>query len=213
LQKLIETINRIQDASSLIGGDGLNLDLPQIAVVGGQSAGKSSVLENFVGRDFLPRGSGIVTRCPLVLQLIHHSNEEYGVFLHNQTKKFYDFNEIREEIQNETDRKIGNNKNVSSDPINLRVYSPNVLDLTLIDLPGITRNPVGDQPKDIEQQIIKVVLDYISRENCLILAVSAANQDLATSDAIKVASQVDPDGERTIGVLTKLDLMDKGTNA
>ncbi|RWS22460.1 Dynamin-like protein, partial [Leptotrombidium deliense] len=110
-------------------------------------------------------------------------------------------------------RKIGKNKNVSSDPINLRIYSPNVLDLTLIDLPGLTRIPVGDQPRDIEQQIIKVVLDYISRENCLILAVSAANQDLATSDAIKIASQVDPIGERTIGVLTKLDLMDRGTDA
>ncbi|RWS23599.1 Dynamin-like protein, partial [Leptotrombidium deliense] len=213
MRRLIETINRIQDASSRIGGDGLNLDLPQIAVVGGQSAGKSSVLENFVGRDFLPRGSGIVTRCPLILQLIHNANEEYGLFLHNQKKKYHNFNEIRDEIQQETDRKIGNNKNVSSDPINLRIYSPNVLDLTLIDLPGITRNPVGDQPKDIEQQIIKVVLDYISRENCLILAVSAANQDLATSDAIKIASQVDPDGERTIGVLTKLDLMDRGTDA
>ncbi|RWS25521.1 Dynamin-like protein, partial [Leptotrombidium deliense] len=176
MRKLIETINRIQDASSRIVGDGLKLDLPQIAVVGGQSAGKSSVLENFVGRDFLPRGSGIVTRCPLILQLIHTPNEEYGVFLHSPEQKYSNFNEIREEIIRETDRKIGNNKNVSSDPINLRIYSPHVLDLTLIDLPGITRNPVGDQPKDIEHQIIKVVLDYISNENCLILAVSAANQ-------------------------------------
>ncbi|RWS05024.1 dynamin-like protein [Dinothrombium tinctorium] len=216
MQRLIEIINRVQDASSRVSKNGqsvLNLDLPQIAVVGGQSAGKSSVLENFVGRDFLPRGSGIVTRCPLILQLIHSSSEEYGVFLHNPTKKYFNFNEIRDEIERETDRKIGKNKNVSGDPINLRIYSPNVLDLTLIDLPGITRNPVGDQPKDIEQQIIKVVLDYISRDNCLILAVSAANQDIATSDALKLASQVDPEGIRTIGVLTKLDLMDQGTDA
>ncbi|RWS20291.1 dynamin-2-like protein, partial [Leptotrombidium deliense] len=125
MQKLIEIINCVQDAFSRVGGVGLKLDLPQIAVVGGQSAGKSSVLENFVGRDFLPRGSGIVTRCPLVLQLIHSSSEEYGIFLHNQTKKYYNFNEIRDEIQRETDRKIGKNKNVSSDPINLRIYSPN----------------------------------------------------------------------------------------
>ena len=55
----------------------MNLDLPQIAVVGGQSAGKSSVLENFVGRDFLPRGSGIVTRRPLVLQLITDNMGEH----------------------------------------------------------------------------------------------------------------------------------------
>lgn len=51
----------------------MSLDLPQISVIGGQSAGKSSVLENFVGRDFLPRGNGIVTRRPLVLQLINSS--------------------------------------------------------------------------------------------------------------------------------------------
>lgn len=59
-------------------GVSMTLDLPQIAVVGGQSAGKSSVLENFVGRDFLPRGSGIVTRRPLVLQLINSSMGKFG---------------------------------------------------------------------------------------------------------------------------------------
>ncbi|RWS22855.1 dynamin-like protein, partial [Leptotrombidium deliense] len=165
----------------------------------------------FVGRDFLPRGSGIVTRCPLILQLIYRKNEEYGLFLHNQAQEYRNFNDIRDEIIRETDRKIGNNKNVSRDPITLRIYSPNVLDLTLIDLPGITRNPIDDQPKDIEEQTIKIVREYITRKNCLILAVSAANQGL--SDALKIAREVDPDGERTISVLTKLDIMDEGTNA
>ena len=60
----------------------IEIDLPQIAVVGGQSSGKSSVLENFVGRDFLPRGSGIVTRRPLVLQLMNNPSGEWGEFLH-----------------------------------------------------------------------------------------------------------------------------------
>lgn len=67
---LILTVNKIQDACALTGID-LQLDIPQIAVIGSQSVGKSSVLENFVGRDFLPRGSGIVTRRPLILQLIN----------------------------------------------------------------------------------------------------------------------------------------------
>nr|XP_019939391.1 PREDICTED: dynamin-2-like [Paralichthys olivaceus] len=70
MEDLIPLINKLQDAFSSIG-QSCNLDLPQIAVVGGQSAGKSSVLENFVGRDFLPRGSGIVTRRPLILQLVN----------------------------------------------------------------------------------------------------------------------------------------------
>lgn len=190
----------------------MSLDLPQIAVVGGQSAGKSSVLENFVGRDFLPRGSGIVTRRPLILQLIN-SAQEYGEFLHCKGKIFQDFDEIRKEIEADTDRLTGTNKGISNLPINLRVYSPHVLNLTLIDLPGLTKVPVGDQPLDIEQQIRSMILTYISKESCLVLAVTPANIDLANSDALKLAKEVDPGGLRTIGVITKLDLMDEGTDA
>ncbi|GFW87151.1 dynamin [Trichonephila clavipes] len=211
MENLIPIVNRLQDAFTKLGVN-LSLDLPQIAVIGGQSAGKSSVLENFVGKDFLPRGSGIVTRRPLVLQLIN-SNQEYGEFLHARGKKFTDFDAIRKEIEEETDRMTGSNKGISNAPINLRVYSPNVLNLTLIDLPGMTRVPVGDQPADIETQIRDMLLTYIKRETCLILAVTAANQDLATSDALKLAKEVDPEGLRTIGVITKLDLMDEGTDA
>ncbi|XP_051930234.1 dynamin 3a isoform X2 [Hippocampus zosterae] len=208
---MISMINRLQDA---LGSAGLSysLLLPQIAVVGGQSSGKSSVLENFVGRDFLPRGTGIVTRRPLVLQL-HHADTEYGEFLHCRGKRFSDFDEIRQEIEAETRRLTGNNKGISSIPINLRIFSPNVLNLTLVDLPGITKVPVGDQPPDIEYQVRDMIMQYICKENCLILAVTPANMDLANSDALKLAKDVDPQGQRTIGVITMLDLMDKGTNA
>ncbi|TNM96827.1 hypothetical protein fugu_014983 [Takifugu bimaculatus] len=211
MEDLIPLINKLQDAFSSIG-QSCNLDLPQIAVVGGQSAGKSSVLENFVGRDFLPRGSGIVTRRPLILQLVN-SNAEYAEFLHCKGKKFVDFEEVRAEIEAETDRITGSNKGISSIPINLRVYSPNVLNLTLIDLPGMTKVPVGDQPIDIENQIRDMLLQFITKESCLILAVTPANTDLANSDALKMAKEVDPQGVRTIGVITKLDLMDEGTDA
>ncbi|KAF8381302.1 dyn-1 [Pristionchus pacificus] len=193
-------------------GTSVNFELPQIAVVGGQSAGKSSVLENFVGKDFLPRGSGIVTRRPLILQLIQDRNE-YAEFLHKKGYRFTDFDAVRKEIEDETDRVTGQNKGISPHPINLRVFSPHVLNLTLIDLPGLTKVPVGDQPIDIEHQIKEMIMTYISRETCLILAVTPANSDLATSDALKLAKEVDPQGLRTIGVLTKLDLMDEGTDA
>uniref|UniRef100_A0A2A4K370 Dynamin n=1 Tax=Heliothis virescens TaxID=7102 RepID=A0A2A4K370_HELVI len=211
MQQLIPIVNKLQDAFVQMGVH-MSLDLPQIAVVGGQSAGKSSVLENFVGRDFLPRGSGIVTRRPLILQLIH-GNTEYAEFLHCKGKKFVDFNEVRAEIESETDRITGSNKGISPVPINLRVYSPNVLNLTLIDLPGLTKVPIGDQPADIEQQIKGMIFQFIRRESCLILAVTPANTDLANSDALKLAKEVDPQGLRTIGVITKLDLMDEGTDA
>uniref|UniRef100_A0A8C1VZH4 Dynamin-2 n=1 Tax=Cyprinus carpio TaxID=7962 RepID=A0A8C1VZH4_CYPCA len=211
MEDLIPLVNRMQDAFSAIGQNA-NLDLPQIAVVGGQSAGKSSVLENFVGKDFLPRGSGIVTRRPLVLQLINCPTE-YAEFLHCKGKKFTDFDEVRQEIEAETDRVTGQNKGISPVPINLRVYSPNVLNLTLVDLPGMTKVPVGDQPADIEHQIRDMLMQFVTKDNCLLLAVSPANSDLANSDALKIAKEVDPQGLRTIGVITKLDLMDEGTDA
>uniref|UniRef100_A0A668VDG5 Interferon-induced GTP-binding protein Mx n=1 Tax=Oreochromis aureus TaxID=47969 RepID=A0A668VDG5_OREAU len=211
MEDLIPLVNRMQDAFAAIGQNA-NLDLPQIAVVGGQSAGKSSVLENFVGKDFLPRGSGIVTRRPLVLQLMN-SPTEYAEFLHCKGKKFTDFDEVRQEIEAETDRATGANKGISPVPINLRVYSPHVLNLTLVDLPGMTKVPVGDQPADIEFQIRDMLMQFVTKENCLMLAVSPANSDLANSDALKIAKEVDPQGLRTIGVITKLDLMDEGTDA
>eukprot|EP00301_Raphidiophrys_heterophryoidea_P017922 c2920_g1_i1.p1 GENE.c2920_g1_i1~~c2920_g1_i1.p1 ORF type:complete len:750 (+),score=179.65 c2920_g1_i1:84-2333(+) len=237
MDDLIPVVNKLQDVFALVGGSN-PVDLPQIVVVGSQSSGKSSVLENVVGRDFLPRGQGIVTRRPLVLQLIHNAarekpkettapeagssgdklapvtdGDEWGEFLHMQGQKFFDFNEIRAEIERETDRVTGKNKGVSEKAIRLRVYSPNVVNLTLVDLPGMTKVPVGDQPQDIEQQIRKMIQTYITNPNSIILAVSSANTDLANSDALKIAREVDPAGNRTIGVITKLDLMDAGTDA
>lgn len=96
---------------------------------------------------------------------------------------------------------------ISPQPINLRIFSPNVLTLTLVDLPGLTKVPVGDQPRDIEKQIRDMLMKYISKPSCIILAVTAANTDLANSDGLKLAREVDPEGTRTIGVLTKVDLM------
>ncbi|RCK55560.1 Dynamin-related protein DNM1 [Candida viswanathii] len=257
-QDLIPVVNKLQDivATTLLA----DIDLPILAVVGSQSCGKSSVLENIVGRDFLPRGTGIVTRRPLVLQLINISEDdpivkrvpqptpeekrrqtpdsdsleeinledhlrkmngggskkpsaEWGEFLHIPNKRFYDFHDIRREIEAETARIAGQNKGISRLPINLKIYSPNVLNLTLVDLPGLTKIPIGDQPTDIERQTRNLILEYISKQNCIILAVSPANVDLVNSESLKLARQVDPTGKRTLGVLTKIDLMDQGTNA
>merc|ERR1719291_1269421 len=88
-----------------------------------------------------------------------------------------------------------------------------VMNITLIDLPGLTKIAVGDQPQDIGEQIKDMIMTYICRDTCLILAVTPANTDLATSDALQLARSADPEGLRTIGVLTKLDLMDDGTDA
>ncbi|XP_023296459.2 dynamin-1-like protein [Lucilia cuprina] len=225
MEALIPVINKLQDVFNTVGSD--SIQLPQIVVLGSQSSGKSSVLESLVGRSFLPRGTGIVTRRPLILQLIHcplddRTNrsaengtmnlEEWGKFLHTK-KIFTDFDQIRTEIEEETDRIAGSNKGICSEAINLKIFSTRVVNLTLVDLPGITKVPVGDQPEDIEQQIKDLVLKYIENPNSIILAVTAANTDMATSEALKLAKDVDPDGRRTLAVVTKLDLMDAGTDA
>jgi replication fork clamp-binding protein CrfC len=132
--------------------------------------------------------------------------EEWGEFLHLPGEKFTDFSLIREEIQRETDRVTGTNKGISNESINLKIYSPHVLNLTVVDLPGVTRVPVGDQPEDIENQIKAMCLEFISNPNAVILAVSAANQDISNSDGLQLARLVDPEGLRTIGVLTKVDI-------
>ncbi|AES90601.2 dynamin 3A-like protein [Medicago truncatula] len=211
---VISLVNKLQDIFSRVGSQS-TIDLPQVAVVGCQSSGKSSVLEALVGRDFLPRGNDICTRRPLVLQLVHipPSKPESAEFLHLPGRTFHDFSQIRAEIQAETDREAGGNKGVSDKQIRLKIFSPNVLDITLVDLPGITKVPVGDQPSDIESRIRTMIMSYIKVPTCLILAVTPANSDLANSDALQMAGNADPDGHRTIGVITKLDIMDRGTDA
>ncbi len=120
--------------------------------------------------------------------------DEWGEFLHLPGQKFHDFSKIRDDIVRETDAKTGKNAGISPVPINLRIFSPNVLTLTLVDLPGLTKVPVGDQPKDIEKQIRDMILKYITKPNAIILAVTAGNTDLANSDGLKLAREVDPEG-------------------
>ncbi|CAI5466196.1 unnamed protein product [Closterium sp. Yama58-4] len=215
---VIPVVNKLQDIFSQLGSSSA-IDLPQVAVVGSQSSGKSSVLESLVGKDFLPRGSDVVTRRPLVLQLVQVPKradgkaEEWGEFLHLPGKRLTDFSAIRDEIQLETEREVGVNKGITEKQIRLKIFSPHVLTITLVDLPGITKVPVGDQPSDIEARVRSMILAYIKHETCIILAVTPANADLANSDALQVARMADPDGHRTIGVITKLDIMDRGTDA
>jgi len=213
MENLIPIINKLQDVFNTIGGE--LIELPQIAVVGCQSSGKSSVLESIVSRDFLPRGSGIVTRRPLVLQLVHvgKGEPEHGEFLHKKGHKFADWEDIRKEIADETERTTGNGRNVSPQPINLRIQSTSVPTLTMVDLPGLTKVAIEGQDPAIVEQIQTMVLQYITPRNTLILAVTPANQDLANSDSLKIGREVDPEGDRTIGVITKVDLMDAGTDA
>ena len=209
LRKLINLIDQLRDC-------GVNeyIKLPRICSLGTQSSGKSSVLESIVGLDFLPRGDGVVTRRPLELRLCHiNHGEPWAVFEEVKGEKFTDFNKVRETIESLTDKVCVGEKNIVDQPIVLNVYSQTCPDLTLVDLPGVTRVPVGKQPKNIEEITKNMAKRYVSDPLTIILCVIAANSDIATSDGLKLAKEIDTGGIRTIGVLTKLDIMDSGTDA
>ena len=209
LRKLINLIDQLRDC-------GVNeyIKLPRICSLGTQSSGKSSVLESIVGLDFLPRGDGVVTRRPLELRLCHiNSGEPWAIFEERKGTKFTDFIKVRETIEALTDEVCKTNKNIIDKPIVLNVYSQTCPDLTLVDLPGVTRVPIGDQPKNIEQITKDMARRYAEDPLTIILCVIAANSDIATSDGLKLAKEIDTTGSRTLGVLTKLDIMDAGTDA
>lgn len=199
------------------------LSLPQIAVMGDQSCGKSSVLEALSGVQF-PRGSGLVTRCPV--QLIMKRSKP-GEPWHGKANVDWKRGPqpaaagevssaetlvgVIEELMNVVcnDQKNG----FSSDFIAIEISSPDCPDLTLIDLPGIVRTAVTGQSQGVITEVNGLIESYLSSERTIILAIVPANQDVATVDILERAKKVDPSGQRTIGVLTKPDLINPGGEA
>jgi len=188
-------------------GQSDTLTLPSIVVVGSQSSGKSSVLEAIVGHEFLPKGSNMVTRRPIELTLVNTpgAHAEYGEFPALGLGKITDFTQIQRTLT-DLNLAVPAEDCVSDDPIQLRIYSPNVPDLSLIDLPGYIQVAGHDQPPELKEKISQLCEKYIGPPN-VILAISAADVDLANSTSLRASRRVDPRGERTIGVVTKMDLV------
>ncbi|XP_040889729.1 interferon-induced GTP-binding protein Mx-like [Toxotes jaculatrix] len=210
-EKVRPCIDLIDSLRSL--GVEKDLALPAIAVIGDQSSGKSSVLEALSGVS-LPRGSGIVTRCPLELKMKRRREGEewYGkITYQNHEEEIEDPANVEEKILEAQDEMAGDGVGISDNLISLEIASPNVPDLTLIDLPGITRVAVNGQPENIGDQIKRLIQKFITKQETISLVVVPCSVDIATTEALKMAQEVDPDGERTLGILTKPDLVDKGT--
>jgi dynamin-like GTPase MGM1, mitochondrial len=202
-KKMIE----IRSLLNTVGQSGA-LTLPSIVVIGSQSSGKSSVLEAIVGHEFLPKGSNMVTRRPIELTLVNtpDAKAEYGEFPALGLGKITDFSQIQRTLT-DLNMAVPAEQCVTDDPIQLSIYSPNVPDLSLIDLPGYIQVVGKDQPLELKQKISDLCDKYIQPPN-VILAISAADVDLANSTALRASRRVDPRGERTIGVITKMDLVD-----
>ncbi|KAF2736046.1 hypothetical protein EJ04DRAFT_511327 [Polyplosphaeria fusca] len=204
-KKMIEIRSLLQTV-----GQSESLTLPSIVVIGSQSSGKSSVLEAIVGHEFLPKGSNMVTRRPIELTLVNtpEAHAEYGEFPALGLGKMTDFSQVQKTLT-DLNLAVPVQDCVSDDPIQLRIYSPNVPDLSLIDLPGYIQVTGRDQPPELKQKIADLCEKYIKTPN-IILAISAADVDLANSTALRASRKIDPRGERTIGVITKMDLVDAG---
>ncbi|KAF1973865.1 hypothetical protein BU23DRAFT_506093 [Bimuria novae-zelandiae CBS 107.79] len=202
-KKMIEIRGLLQTV-----GQSESLTLPSIVVIGSQSSGKSSVLEAIVGHEFLPKGHNMVTRRPIELTLVYtpDASAEYGEFPALGLSKVTDFGQIQKTLT-DLNLAVPAEDCVSDDPIQLRIHSPNVPDLSLIDLPGYIQVTGRDQPPQLKEKIAELCEKYIRPPN-VILAISAADVDLANSTALRASRKVDPRGERTIGVITKMDLVD-----
>ncbi|KAG6040963.1 hypothetical protein E4U41_006441 [Claviceps citrina] len=207
-KKMIEIRSILQKV-----GQTSSLNLPSIVVIGSQSSGKSSVLEAIIGHEFLPKGSNMVTRRPIELTLVNtpESDHEYGEFPDLGLRRISDFSSIQRTLT-ELNMAVSDADCVADDPIHLTIYSPNVPDLCLIDLPGYIQVVGRNQPLELKQRISELCDKYIQPPN-VILAISAADVDLANSTALRASRRVDPRGERTIGVITKMDLVDSSRGA
>ena len=195
-----------------------NLDIPQIAVFGDQSSGKSSLLEALSGIPF-PRGSGLVTRCPTCISLHQDDKVKWSARIRITSKKYSHIDEVETFVPEELSSKISELTNMltdndpsqlSRDGILIRVTAPNVSNITIVDLPGIVRTTTSGQSKSVIDDIDALLETIMNETKTIILCVIPANQDIATVDVLERAQRADPSGTRTIGVLTKADLVDQG---
>ncbi|CAL9238061.1 unnamed protein product [Arabidopsis halleri] len=206
IRPLLDTVDRLRNLNVMQEG----IQLPTIVVVGDQSSGKSSVLESLAGIS-LPRGQGICTRVPLVMRLQRSRSPEPEIWLEYGDKIVpTDEEHIAQTICAATDVIAGSGKGVSDTPLTLHVKKAGVPDITMVDLPGITRVPVNGQPENIYEQISGMVMKYIEPQESIILNVLSATVDFTTCESIRMSKQVDKTGERTLAVVTKADMAPEG---
>ncbi|KAL3749820.1 hypothetical protein ACJRO7_010877 [Eucalyptus globulus] len=207
IRPLLDAVDRLRNLMVMKEG----IHLPTIVVVGDQSSGKSSVLESLAGIN-LPRGQGICTRVPLIMQLQDNPQAD-------RPELYLDFNgkvvptdedNIAKAINDATDEIASHGKGVSNAPLTLVIKKYGIPDFTMIDLSGITRVPVFGQPENIYEQISEMIMEYIRPEESIILNVLSATVDFSTCESIRMSQMVDKTGRRSLAVVTKADKAPEG---
>lgn len=207
--------------------------MPQICVMGDQSSGKSSVLESLSGIPF-PRGTGLVTRCPIRMVMKKAGigevwSAKVSTSLNPVQQIANNIPELSDIIEKCMNILCSGSSSFSTESVIIELVSPDAYNLTVVDLPGIIRTVTAGQSTSVIEQVNRLIKSYLMDKRTIILAVIPANQvlvvtlviapmghfiypfkDIATVDILERALGVDPKGERTIGVLTKTDLIGPG---
>lgn len=209
LSPILEALEKLR--ASQEGNE--EVSVPGIVVTGAQSSGKSSVLEA-IGGIKLPRGQNITTRVPLILSLQAVPGSQPHALIGTdpdlgQTGREVDIFYVGEEIEALTAELAGDGTGVNEAPIYLKIVRDSGPTITLIDLPGITHNST-DENVDIHGQTVSLVTKYMGNENMVILVVIPAMDDFANAEAVSLARKFDPNGSRTLGVVTKVDNVQPG---
>ena len=221
----LQNKNLISISNKLSQLDFNHISIPQLVTCGSQSAGKSSVINSILCLDILPTDSKMCSRCPVKLELTYHDSSNIiiniGSYEYSQFQSFknFDLESITQENQNIIKNTIiqfqnqyaGDSLNISDKEIVIRISSNQMPNLTIIDLPGmisLTQEDKG-QSATIVDDIKDLIKLYITQENTIILAIMPARVDLETDNSLAFIKQYDCDFNRTVGILTKVDLMNE----
>lgn len=211
IRPLLDVIDKLRHLEIMKEG----IQLPTIVIVGDQSYGKSSVLESLAGIE-LPRGQGMCTRVPLIMRLQHDLTPtpiltlEYRNKSGKSVRTKTDETNVAKSIESATTEIAGSGKEISDTPLTLVVKKNGVPDLTMVDLPGITRVAGPGQPDNIYEQINDIIMKYISPAESTILNVLSADVNFSTCESIRMSQKVDKSGKRTLAVVTKADKSPEG---
>ena len=210
---------KLLNISSILSSLSYDYNIPELVVVGSQSSGKSTVLNNIINMNILPTGTNMVTRSPIKLELRNNNKNTIDIgyynnntfISHNKCAHLEDITCIINEL---TCKLFGKNYNIGFIPIVIKINANNVPNINLIDLPGLVSIACTDkgQPKDIKDQIKRLIASYIKLPSTIIIGIIPARTDIEVDLALELIKEYDTKGERTIGVLTKLDLMNKDSN-